>query len=108
MPGAWVLPGGAVDAAGGEAGHRVAAVRELAEEAGVRLADPAALVPFSRWITPPEIAIRFDTLFFLAPLPDGAVARADGTEMTGEAWFAPGEALAAERRGGRGHLLPTP
>ena len=107
MPGAWVFPGGAVDPADGEAGHRAAAVRELAEEAGVQLADPAALVPFSRWITPPEIAIRFDTLFFLAPLPDGAVARADGTEMTGEAWFAPAEALAAERRGELPLMFPT-
>jgi 8-oxo-dGTP pyrophosphatase MutT (NUDIX family) len=107
MPGAWVFPGGAVDPADGEAGHRAAAVRELAEEAGVVLDDPAALVPFSRWITPPEITIRFDTLFFLAALPDGAVARADGIEMTQEAWFAPADALAAERRGELSLMFPT-
>ena len=107
MPGAWVFPGGAVDPADGEAGHRAAAVRELAEEAGVVLEDPAALVPFSRWITPPEIPIRFDTLFFLAPVPDGAVARADGIEMTHEAWFPPADALAAERRGELSLMFPT-
>src|SRR3954447_8071318 len=55
MGGAWVFPGGAVDAGEGEAGaaHRAAAVREVQEEAGLDLGDPAALVPFARWITPP-------------------------------------------------------
>jgi 8-oxo-dGTP pyrophosphatase MutT (NUDIX family) len=96
MPGAWVFPGGAVDPGDGPRGHRAAAVRELAEEAGVALPDSAALVPFSRWITPPELPIRFDTLFFLAPLPAGAVAAADGEEMTAEAWYAPGAALTAK------------
>src|SRR3954451_3495217 len=69
MGGAWVFPGGAVDAHEGEgdASHRAAAVREVAEEAGIELPDPAALVPFARWITPPEITVRFDTYFFLAP-----------------------------------------
>src|SRR5918996_3993397 len=56
MGGAWVFPGGAVD--GGE-DHRVAGVREVAEEAGVELPDPGALVPFSRWITPAQVGIRF-------------------------------------------------
>ena len=43
MGGAWVFPGGAVDAAEGEgdAAHRAAAVRELAEEAAVEGVDPA-------------------------------------------------------------------
>jgi 8-oxo-dGTP pyrophosphatase MutT (NUDIX family) len=107
MPGAWVFPGGALDPADGEAGHRAAAVREVAEEAGVELPDPDALVPFSRWITPPEVPIRFDTLFFLAPLPPGAEARADGAEMVEEAWYAPAAALAAERRGELLLMFPT-
>ena len=68
MGGVWVFPGGAVDAGEGEgdAAHRAAALRELEEEAGIRLDDPGALVPFSRWITPAEVKIRFDTWFFLA------------------------------------------
>jgi 8-oxo-dGTP pyrophosphatase MutT (NUDIX family) len=109
MPGAWVFPGGAMDAADGadDRGLRAAAVRELAEEAGVALADPAALVPFSRWITPPEIAIRFDTYFFLAPAPAGQVPRVDGGEMTEAAWWGPGAALAAQRRGGLSLMFPT-
>ena len=57
MGGAWVFPGGAVDAHEGEGdvAHRAAAVREVYEEVGITLPDPAALVPFARWITPPEV-----------------------------------------------------
>src|SRR5690348_11338163 len=81
MGGAWVFPGGAVDRSEGQgdAPHRTAAIRELEEEAGIAIADPGQLVPFSRWITPAEVKIRFDTWFFLAPLPAGASARADGS-----------------------------
>src|SRR5688500_3537585 len=69
--GAWVCPGGAVDAAEGhdDAAHRVCAVREMEEEASVSLPDPSGLVAFSRWITPKEVRIRFDTWFYLAPAP---------------------------------------
>src|SRR3954464_10009280 len=54
MGGAWVFPGGAVDAAEGtgDAAHRAAGVREVQEEAAITLPDPDALVRFSRWITP--------------------------------------------------------
>ena len=77
MGGAWVFPGGAVDAHEGEGdiAHRAAAIREVAEETGLVLPDPAALVPFARWITPPEVTIRFDTYFFLAVAPDGRGGR---------------------------------
>ena len=51
MGGAWVFPGGAVDA---DEDSRVAGVREVAEEAAVTLPDPEALIEFSRWITPAE------------------------------------------------------
>src|SRR3954462_2263843 len=65
MGGVWVFPGGAVDTSEGEGdtAHRIAAVRELEEEAGITVGDPASLVKFSRWITPPEVMIRFDTHF---------------------------------------------
>ncbi len=101
MGGAWVFPGGAVDAHEGEgdASHRVAAVREVEEEAGLRLPDPAALVKFSRWITPPQVAIRFDTHFFLAPAPDGQEPRADGREMVDLRGDTPAGALESHRRG---------
>jgi 8-oxo-dGTP pyrophosphatase MutT (NUDIX family) len=97
MGGAWVFPGGAVDAHEGEgdSAHRAAAVRELAEEAAIEGVDPAQLVRFSQWITPPEVKIRFDTHFFLAPLPDGAQPRIDGDECVDLGWFTPQAALAA-------------
>ncbi len=90
MGGAWVFPGGAVD--GGE-DHRVAGVREVAEEAGVELPDPAALVLVSRWITPPQVTIRFDTLFFLVAAPEDAEPRPDGGETVDVGWYDPRGAL---------------
>jgi arginase family enzyme/8-oxo-dGTP pyrophosphatase MutT (NUDIX family) len=109
MPGAWVFPGGAVDAheGAGDASHRAAAVREVAEEAGLTLPDPAALVKFSRWITPAEIAIRFDTHFFLAHAPPGQEPRADGQEMVDLGWYTPQAALDASARGELELVFPT-
>jgi 8-oxo-dGTP pyrophosphatase MutT (NUDIX family) len=97
MGGAWVFPGGAVDAFEGEGdgAHRAAAVRELSEEAAIEGVDPAALVRFSQWITPPEVKIRFDTHFFLAALPAGAEPRVDGSECVDFGWYTPQGALAA-------------
>jgi 8-oxo-dGTP pyrophosphatase MutT (NUDIX family) len=92
MPSKYVFPGGGVDAedhAGGDAGRlspacqtrlalnctadapspgtlATAALRELAEETGIRLAPAAALVFVFRAITPPGRSRRFDARFFLA------------------------------------------
>jgi 8-oxo-dGTP pyrophosphatase MutT (NUDIX family) len=109
MGGAWVFPGGAVDQheGEGESAHRTAAVREVEEEAGLRLPDPAALVKFSRWITPPQIVIRYDTHFFLALAPPGQDPRADGQEMVDLGWHTPAGALAAHRRGELDLVFPT-
>jgi 8-oxo-dGTP pyrophosphatase MutT (NUDIX family) len=101
MGGAWVFPGGAVDAGEGEgdAAHRAAGVREVAEEAGLDLGGPDELVRFSRWITPAMVKIRYDTHFFLAAVPDGAEARADGSECVDLGWFTPQGAIDAYERG---------
>jgi 8-oxo-dGTP pyrophosphatase MutT (NUDIX family) len=98
MGGVWVFPGGAVDENDGDSAHRAAAVRELSEEAGIVLPDPDALVEFSRWITPAEVAVRFDTRFFLAELPDGQEPAIDGEECVEEGWFTPQGALDAHGR----------
>jgi 8-oxo-dGTP pyrophosphatase MutT (NUDIX family) len=111
MGGVWVFPGGAVEGATDQehtdqqaapaheddSAHRAAAVRELREEAGIALPDAAELIKFSRWITPAEVRIRFDTHFFLAELPTGQEARVDGSECVEHGWFTPAAALAAHR-----------
>ncbi len=109
MGGVWVFPGGAVDAQEGEGdeAHRAAALRELHEEAGVALTDPGALVKFSRWITPAEVKIRFDTHFFLAPSPAEVAPRCDGRECVDLGWFTPAGALAAHERGEILLVFPT-
>jgi 8-oxo-dGTP pyrophosphatase MutT (NUDIX family) len=107
MAGVWVFPGGAVDDGDGDSAHRAAAVRELSEEAGVVLPDPHALVEFSRWITPKEVTVRFDTLFFLAELPEGQEPAVDGEECVDQGWFTPQGALDAFAREEIALVFPT-
>lgn len=125
MAGAYVFPGGRVDAAdragderaapavsrfpdlvpAEEATFRRAAARELAEEAGVHV-DPRDLVPFAHWVTPEVEIRRYDTRFFLARMPDRTQARHDGAETTALAWMAPAAAIACCRAGEI--MLPPP
>ena len=109
MGGVWVFPGGAVDAheGDGDRAHRAAAIRELREEAAIELRDPDALVKFSRWITPREVVIRYDTHFFLAPLPDGQEPRVDGEEVVELGWFTPQAALKAHAAQQIALVFPT-
>jgi 8-oxo-dGTP pyrophosphatase MutT (NUDIX family) len=109
MPGAWVFPGGAVDAheGDGDASHRLAGIRELEEEAGITGPQPAELVKFSRWITPAEVKIRFDTHFFLAVVPGDAEATPDGRECVEARWYTPAGALDAHRAGEILLVFPT-
>src|SRR6202035_2348953 len=109
MGGVWVFPGGAVDGGEGHGddAHRAAAVRELREEAAIELDDPGALVKFSRWITPAQVQIRFDTHFFLASLPPGQEPKVDGEECVDLGWFTPAAALEAHRAGEIALVFPT-
>lgn len=111
MATAWVFPGGRVDPSDAEqapvalqddgiaAAFRVAAARELHEEAGVRIDDLAALRPWSHWITPEVEPRRYDTWFFAAALPEGQEAVIDGQEAVAGGWFAPDEAAARVEAG---------
>jgi 8-oxo-dGTP pyrophosphatase MutT (NUDIX family) len=105
MGGAWVFPGGAVHDE--DADHAAAAVRELSEEAGIALEEDAEVVPWSRWITPEQVKIRFDTWFFLAAAPPDAEATADGSECVDSRWLRPAAALEAFRRGDLMLVFPT-
>jgi 8-oxo-dGTP pyrophosphatase MutT (NUDIX family) len=105
MGGAWVFPGGAVhdeDGSPEEAGRR-----ELEEEAALALPDTSGFVAFSRWITPEEAKIRFDTFFYVAAAPADADPRCDGSECVDLRWLRPADALDAGARGELSLVFPT-
>jgi 8-oxo-dGTP pyrophosphatase MutT (NUDIX family) len=104
MGGAWVFPGGAVDA---DETVEQSALRELEEEASVHVTDTAELTPFSRWITPAEVKVRFDTWFFVVRAPGDAQPQADGQECVDLRWIAPQQALEAGANGGLELVFPT-
>ena len=105
MGGAWVFPGGGVhdeDGSPEEAGRR-----ELEEEASLALADTSGFVAFSRWITPEEAKIRFDTFFFVTEAPADADPKCDGQECVDLRWLRPADALEAYRRDELSLVFPT-
>jgi 8-oxo-dGTP pyrophosphatase MutT (NUDIX family) len=104
MPNVWVFPGGIVE--GGETPAQCA-VRELEEETGIGLGPDAELLPWSRWITPELVSIRFDTHFFVALAPAHSPPKPDGVEITQAAWFAPSDALERHQEGEMELVFPT-
>lgn len=105
MPGVWVFPGGAVDredheVARGleieieadELAHRVCGAREVGEEASISVT-ASALHPWSRWVTPEVVPIRFDTRFYVALAPPHSRPEPDRAEVDEARWIAPGVAL---------------
>ncbi|MBN2114524.1 MAG: NUDIX domain-containing protein [Acidimicrobiia bacterium] len=111
---------------------RAAALRELAEEAGVFLTDPPGvrvsgqgaelyralveadavldadcLAYISNWVTPRGAPRRFDARFYAGVLPAGTPAGADRAEVTEACWVKPGEALQRAAAGEWRVELPT-
>jgi 8-oxo-dGTP pyrophosphatase MutT (NUDIX family) len=120
MPGVWVFPGGVVedDEAVGpptprgdtdrvELAHRACALRELWEEAGIQLPAETDLHPWSRWVTPEIVPVRFDTRFYVALAPAHSPPRPDGAETTEAAWISPREALERHGSGDLSLVFPT-
>jgi 8-oxo-dGTP pyrophosphatase MutT (NUDIX family) len=124
MAGSYVFPGGRVDAGDRppkgerlapatypdlsdveEAAYRMAAVRELQEEANVYLT-VTDLHPYAHWVTPEIETRRYDTRFFVARMPAGQEAKHDESETTALEWLSPQEAIARFER--REMLLPPP
>lgn len=62
-----------------------------------QLLDTDLLRYWSNWVTPEENPIRFDTHFFLAALPEGALADGNTSEATTASWNRPSDLLAAWR-----------
>lgn len=107
--GAWVFPGGKVedqDGDGAEADVVVrAAVRETLEETAL-VVDPAALVPFSRWVPPRGMPLRIRTWFFLAPAPVGEVTLQEAEALT-SVWVRPADMLERHAAGAVTLYPPT-
>jgi 8-oxo-dGTP pyrophosphatase MutT (NUDIX family) len=126
LPGYVAFPGGAVDLADGalaerwfgdaEEAARAAAVRELAEEAGLAVtrdtvvaAGPdrslasidgsppgiEALPEIARWIAPETVSVRFDARYFAVRMDAAADPVPDGAEATRAWWVSPTDLLAA-------------
>ena len=72
--------------------------RDLLERERLRLATDVVL-PCAHWVTPPLDGRRFDTRFFVAPLPAGQEPVHDARETTESAWMRPSDALAASSAG---------
>lgn len=69
--------------------------------------DVAPLVYWSHWITPSVEPRRFDTRFYVVPLPAGQPASADLSELTEHAWSSPSSVAAAFERGEMRMVPPT-
>lgn len=72
--------------------HTASDFAALCQRHGLRL-DTAALAYHSHWLTPPGIAKRFDTRFFVARMPLGQQPQADEGEALELAWLTPAQAL---------------
>jgi 8-oxo-dGTP pyrophosphatase MutT (NUDIX family) len=146
----WVFPGGVVDAhdasedwlsyvqgaeslGATERSFRIAACRELFEEADVFIANVTspvaadqlrlgyfdriraaaarvpldAVVPFGHWITPEGVGRRFDTRFYLCRAPRNAQAKSDGQEIVSADWVKPQDIIARGRNVERSIMFPT-
>jgi 8-oxo-dGTP pyrophosphatase MutT (NUDIX family) len=90
----------------GDAGVRLAALREplyrgertlaqLCLDHGLRLAADQ-LFYIAHWLTPPGLAKRFDTRFFLAVLPEEQQSMHDAVEIRDHVWLSPAQLLAPE------------
>jgi 8-oxo-dGTP pyrophosphatase MutT (NUDIX family) len=80
--------------------------RAIVEDLDLSL-DAGALAYVAHWITPQGAPRRFDTRFFLARVPSDQLATPDRSEIVGEVWITPQDALAHYREGVFDLVLPT-
>lgn len=69
--------------------------------------DLRSLSLFARWRTPPVVAKRFDTYFYLVQAPAEQVAQADGRETIMVEWITAPAALDMAAKGERTIVFPT-
>ncbi|WP_309065131.1 NUDIX hydrolase [Microbacterium sp.] len=107
--GAWVFPGGAVESGDILEGEtetdaaRRAAVRETAEEAGLRVRD---LQPVSCWTPPVDAPRRYRTWFFLARSAEDELVL-NPAEVTDAVWVTPAGAFDRHAAGSLVLFPPT-
>lgn len=138
LAGYLVFPGGAVDEGDADLASRwfgsrdeaarAAAVRELAEEAGLALtadglreidgneplaasaaSPPSAdqLSEMTHWVAPDDVPVRFDARYYAVAAGPGLRPTADGAEASRAWWVAPRELLRAWEAGDAKLYWPT-
>ena len=90
------LPPAQLAAMRDEAEQGTDALISLCDRHGWQLAADR-LAYFTHWLTPPGMPRRFDTRFFLAPMPEAQSVRPDGRETVEHMWLRPAEAVAPAR-----------
>lgn len=83
-----------------------ATLRDVLEALALTL-DVAPLVFCAHWVTPVAEHRRYDTRFFLAPLPAGREVRPDPREMRDAVWLSARDALERHRAGDLPMVFPT-
>lgn len=82
-------------------------IADLLQENGLAL-DPAALVPFARWVPQFHAVRRFDTLFYVAQSPEGDWRpRVIEGECAAAEWVRAADVLQRERAGEARLIFPT-
>jgi 8-oxo-dGTP pyrophosphatase MutT (NUDIX family) len=79
---------------------------QLLNDAGLSL-DLGTLSPFARWIPPADVPRRFDTRFYLAAAPEGAIEQADGGESVRALWATARALLDDDEAGHHRVIFPT-
>jgi 8-oxo-dGTP pyrophosphatase MutT (NUDIX family) len=69
--------------------------------------DLTQLLYFSRWETPRRFSVRFDSRFYLAPLPEGQAPDPNPREVNETIWLSPDRALALFDRKELPLIFPT-
>lgn len=108
FPGMWVFPGGTVSDEDRRMADplRAAAVREAAEECGLRLAADE-LMPLSQWTPPSHARHRFRTSFFAVRVDVDQDVVIDDFEVVDHDWVRPEVALQRHAAGSWDFLPPT-
>lgn len=78
--------------------RRVEAFADLLAEREAKVAT-GQLEALSRWVTPVAESRRYDTRFYVLPLPEGQVGLHDRRETTSSFWASPRELLERSERG---------